>query len=59
MRCDFRSLRTTCPDGVVIETPWEHVWDWTSLDDQLVQADLHLRRVRSHQRAQELLRRAA
>lgn len=59
MRNDFRALRTVCPDGVVIVTPWERAWDWDSEDDQLVQADLHLRRVKSHQYAQELLRKAA
>jgi hypothetical protein len=54
----LRTLRTTCPDGVTIETIWPPSWRWGA-KTQEAHADLHRDVVRKHLYAARLLDRAA
>ena len=53
-----RDLSTTCPDGVVIETPWDAAWTWCE-SARLAQAEQHRQDVRFHLATMRLLEKAA
>lgn len=53
------TLRSTTPDGCVIETPFPAQWNPSSMKAREEQARMHRENVRLHLRASELPRRAA
>lgn len=53
------TLRSTCPDGVEIVTPFPAQWNPSSLPARDEQARMHRENVRLHLRAAEKLDRAA
>jgi hypothetical protein len=54
----IRDLKSTCPDGVVIETPWDPEWMWCEAS-RMRQAEIHRDYVRLHLGLVDLLERAA
>lgn len=56
---DKLTLRSTCPDGCEIVTPFPAQWNPSSKAARERQADMHRENVRLHLRASELLRQAA
>jgi hypothetical protein len=56
---DERALVTTCPDGVVIETPFPGEWNPESIFALDRHADQHRKTVRAHLHAMRLMERAA
>ena len=59
MTDDSLTLRSVCPDGCEIETPFPDSWNPSSPRAREEQARMHRENVRLHLRASELLRRAA
>jgi hypothetical protein len=55
----LRDLSTTFPDGVVVETPWPHDWNFSSIKARDDHAEMHLSNVNFHKEVAGLLERAA
>jgi hypothetical protein len=55
----LRDLSTTFPDGVVVETPWPHDYNFSSILAQIKHAEMHLENVKFHKAITGLLERAA